>query len=54
MTQPGSDKNDFFKGQKKKSFFLGAWTPIQTESHTRNKAGWQLHFAVHAYCAFYD
>lgn len=30
--------------------FYSLW--YQYKLNLRNKAGWQLHFAVHAYCAF--
>lgn len=42
-----------FKRKKKKLYSVLYSIGHQYKLNLRNKAGWRLHFAVHAYCAFY-
>lgn len=42
-----------FKRKMKKLYSVLYSIGHQYKLNLRNKAGWRLHFAVHAYCAFY-
>lgn len=42
-----------FKKKKKALYSVLYSLQHQHKLNLRNKAGWRLHFAVHAYCAFY-